>query len=118
MDNCYFSRMKVFLAFGFSCCFMLGFGQEKEQLEMPAQLNPIKVEWPVVEFPKVINPNKPIEFIGCFFSIRGSIELPPEKLRQTKVILTGLPSMYGGDFVLLNVTTELGWYKTGLKYRY
>jgi hypothetical protein len=108
--------MKVFLAFGFSCCFLLGFGQEREQLEMPAQLNPIKVEWPVVEFSKVINPNKPIEFIGCFIFC-GSIELPPEKLRQTKVILTGLPSRYGGDFVLLNITTELGWYGTSSRRR-
>lgn len=94
---------------------------------MPAQLNPIKVEWPVVEFPKVINPNKPIEFIGLFIfcgsskvifidGVKITTGLPKQE-KEVEIISNGLPTRIGGGFVTLYKNQEIGWYGTSSRRR-
>ncbi len=93
----------MLLSFVFVSFSMLGFSQGREVLETPARLNHCKVELPAISLPEIVNPNKRMfEVDGN--PIRWYFAKPICPPIQTKVILSGLPSMYGGDFFVFNAS--------------
>jgi hypothetical protein len=117
--------MKVLLSFVFVCFSFLGFGQEKVQLETPAQVAYRNVQLWSFQQSAIIDVEKEIKAsqrygCGLFFVHRCSgtlifvdgvrvSELPKEVL-EVVFLSNGLPPIYGGGFVSLNKNQEQGWY--------
>jgi hypothetical protein len=91
--------MKVFLAFEFSCCFLLGFGQEREPLELPMQLKTRACNFRMLDLPKVDGDKElrvyRVKMVCVFTS-------------QTPVPVSGLPAQYEAFFPL-NQSFVHGW---------
>ena len=83
--------MKVFLAFGFSCCFLLGFGQEREPLELPMQLKTRAYNFRMLDLPNVDRAKElriySVKMVCVFTS-------------QAPVPVSGLPAQFEAFFPL------------------
>ncbi len=117
--------MKVLLTVVFMSFAFLDFGQGRELVQSPAQLDYPNIQLWSFQQSEIINVEKEIKAsqrygCGLFFIHRCSgtlifvdgvrvTELPKEVL-EVVFLSNGLPTQYGGGYVSLAKNQESGWY--------